>query len=310
MAKKSGIANTRQGEMLRALFKVLLDHPEGLSGRQALAKMEELVPFTEYEAGFYPSAPHEKRAMIATRFATVNCVKAGWMTKDRGSWEVTQEGEEAYNRYTDPTEFMQQSIRRYGIWKKQQNKAEEIPETVAGQRPASIEVVTETMTVELAEESAWERIQDYLTSMDPYDFQFLVAALLRAMGYYVGWVSPPGPDRGLDIIAYTDPLGATGPRIKVQVRRRQEKTTVDGIRTFLALLASQDVGLYISAGGFTSDAEREVRIQENRRITLIDLKKLFSLWVEHYEKVDDQEKVFLPLKPVHFLAPKDFTAPH
>src|SRR5581483_1369220 len=37
----------------------------------------------------------------------------------------------------------------------------------------------------------------------------LVAALLRAMGYHVSWVAPPGPDRGVDIIARTDPLGAT-----------------------------------------------------------------------------------------------------
>jgi restriction system protein len=33
------------------------------------------------------------------------------------------------------------------------------------------------------------------------------------MGYYVDWVSLPGPDRGIDIIAYTDPIGVKGPRL-------------------------------------------------------------------------------------------------
>ena len=45
--------------------------------------------------------------------------------------------------------------------------------------------------------------------MPPYQFQDLVAALLRAMGYHVAWVAPPGKDGGTDIVAYTDPLGAT-----------------------------------------------------------------------------------------------------
>jgi restriction system protein len=76
--------------------------------------------------------------------------------------------------------------------------------------------------------------------MNPYEFQELVAALLRAMDYHIARVSPPGPDQGLDILGYTDPLGATGPRIKVQVKRRADKVTVDGLRAFMALLGSQD----------------------------------------------------------------------
>jgi restriction system protein len=75
-----------------------------------------------------------------------------------------------------------------------------------------------------------------------------VAALLRAMDYHIARVSPPGPDQGLDILGYTDPLGATGPRIKVQVNRRADKVTVDGLRAFMALLGSQDVGIFIATG--------------------------------------------------------------
>jgi restriction system protein len=141
--------------------------------------------------------------------------------------------------------------------------------------------------------------------MNPYEFQDLVAALLRAMSYHVSWVSPPGPDRGLDIVAYTDPLGASGPRIKVQVKRRADKINVDGVRAFMALLGSQDVGIYISTGGFTPDAEREARGQENRRISLIGLERLFDLWVEHYEGIPEEGRQLLPLKPVYFLAPHD-----
>lgn len=305
MAKEPGISMARQGELLRAVFKVLIEHPDGLPGREVLARLQDAVPFTEYEAGHYPSNPNEPRGVIATRFYTVNCVKAGWMVKSRTAWQVTDKGRQVYDTITDPGDFARESSRQYEAWKRQQDDTVEEPAEDLGTDAAEAEAVTETMSVEIAEEAAWSHIQTHLTTMDPYEFQDLVAALLKAMGYHVGWVSPPGPDRGIDIVAYTDPLGATGPRIKVQVKRRQDKTNVDGVRSFLAVLGAHDVGLFISAGGFTSDAEREVRSQENRRITLIDLEKLFELWTDNYEQIDDADKGLLPLRPVFFLAPRD-----
>lgn len=307
MTDEPKISQARQGELLRGLFAVLADHPDGLPGRLALAKMQERVPFTEYELGHYPSNPNETRGIIATRFYTVNCVKAGWLEKSKTAWKLTPDGLAVYARIADPLEFTRESQRRYQEWKREQDDAPDMGEIGddTGTSDAPADDATDTMSVEIAEEAAWTHIQGHLTQMDPYDFQEVVAALLRAMGYHVPWVSPPGPDRGIDIVAYTDPLGATGPRIKVQVKRRQDKTAVDAVRSFLAVLGPQDVGLYISAGGFTADAEREVRSQENRRITLIDLEHLFDLWVQHYSAVDDADKNYLPLRPVHFLAPRD-----
>lgn len=305
MAKEPGISMARQGQLLRAVFEVLLEHPDGLPGREVLTKVREIVPFTEYEAGHYDSNPNEPRGVIATRFWTVNCVKAGWMVKSRTAWKLTADGEAVYRSITDPGEFARESSRRYEAWKRERAEADGDTAEDLGTDTAEAEAVTETMSVEIAEEAAWTHIQSHLAAMDPYDFQDVVAALLRAMGYHIAWVSPPGPDRGIDIVAYTDPLGATGPRIKVQVKRRQDKTNVDGVRSFLAVLGAHDVGLFISAGGFTSDADREVRSQENRRITLIDLEKLFELWVDHYDLIDETDKGLLPLRPVFFLAPRD-----
>ncbi|MFX7140651.1 restriction endonuclease, partial [Acinetobacter baumannii] len=63
------------------------------------------------------------------------------------------------------------------------------------------------MTFEEAEEQAWAEISHYLRAMNPYDFQDLVADLLRAMSDHVTWVSPPGKDGGVDILAWPDALG-------------------------------------------------------------------------------------------------------
>ena len=131
----------------------------------------------------------------------------------------------------------------------------------------------------------------------------LVAALLEAMGYHVQWVAPPGPDQGIDIVASTDPLGTTSPRVKVQVKRRADMIAVDGLRAFLAVVGVDDVGICVSAGGFTMDAETEALMQESRQITLLDLERVFDLWAEHYEKIPESARQLLPLRSVRFLAP-------
>jgi NAD(P)H-flavin reductase len=50
--------------------------------------------------------------------------------------------------------------------------------------------------------------------MPPYDVQDLVASHLTALGYHIEWVSPPGKDGGIDIIARTttfdEPIVSTG----------------------------------------------------------------------------------------------------
>lgn len=73
----------------------------------------------------------------------------------------------------------------------------------------------------------------------------------------------------------------------------------------MALLGEQDVGIFVSTGGFTSDAQVEARTKETRKLTLIDLEKLVDLWIEHYDKVSESDKRLRPLKPIHYLAPTE-----
>jgi restriction system protein len=294
------ITRKRRGELVRGVFKILLPHPDGLSAKAVLERLTEVVPPTEFEQTTYPTRPDTRRYEKIVRFSTIAAVKAGWLIKDRGQWSVTDEGRLAYEQFPTPEHFAEESDRLYRQWRRERPEEEpEVEEEVEGDSPDA------ATTLEEAEEAAWSEIEEHLSQMNPYDFQNLVAGLLRGMGYYVAWVSPPGPDRGIDVMAHTDPLGIQGPRIKVQVKRRVDKTTIDGIRSLLALLGEGDVGLFISTGGFTRDAEEEVRRQENRRIMLVDMKRLFDLWIEHYEKIPDESRRLLPLKPIYFLVPTE-----
>ena len=65
-----------------------------------------------------------------------------------------------------------------------------------------------------------------------------------------------------------------------------------------------DIGLIVSSGGFTADAERELRAS-TRHIETMDQNRLISLWQEHYDRLSDSGKALLPLRPVFFLAPPE-----
>ncbi|MEX2552683.1 MAG: restriction endonuclease, partial [Actinomycetota bacterium] len=164
------------------------------------------------------------------------------MTKSRSEgWRLTEEGRQAFEKFSDPAQFQREASRRYRAWKKAQTDDSDTEDE-------AIEEETAAATLEEAIEASWAQVREHLEGMPPFDFQDLVAALLRAMGYYVAWIAPPGPDRGIDIVAFTDPLGAEGPRIKVQVKRQTTtKMTVGDIRAFMAVLGDRDVGLFVSA---------------------------------------------------------------
>jgi restriction system protein len=161
-----------------------------------------------------------------------------------------------------------------------------------------------SITFEQAEEQAWGEIESYFEALDPYELQKLVADLLKAMGYYPSWIAPPGKDGGLDIIAHADPLGTRPPRIKVQVKRQQQRISREALSAFLAHVSEEDAGLFVCIGGFTKDADDHARMQERRRIALIDLERLVNLWVEFYPKLDDQARERFPLTPIYFITPK------
>jgi restriction system protein len=204
----------RAGELIQKVFQILLKHPEGMRAKDVLKQLESSVALTPYEAGDYPNHPGIRRFEKIVRFATIGPVKAGWLVKNKGTWSLTEDGKVALSQHPDPDEFMKVAAQLYRKWKAAQpDSGEEIEEN---------EGETAGTTLEEAEETAWSEIENYLKNINPYDLQSLVAALLRAMGYHVSWVSPPGPDKGIDILAHTDPLGAQNPRIKVQVKRHAE----------------------------------------------------------------------------------------
>src|SRR5260370_374104 len=256
------ITRRRVGEIQPGVIKIPLDSPQGLPAKEVLQRLDQVVPPTDFEKSDYPKHPGIRRFEKMARFATIGPVKAGWLVKSKGRWYLTEEGRKAYNQITDPEEFHREARRLYQKWRTTLPEAITELEKGGAEGTTSIEAAELTAeeaaaldflqkdvrasstfdTFEEAEATAWEEIEQYVQVMNPYDLQKLVAALLRAMGYHVSWIAPPGPDKGIDILSHNDPLGTSTPRIKVHVKRRADKIRVEGMRSFMAIICEQDVG--------------------------------------------------------------------
>lgn len=294
--------NRRKGELIKVVFDMLLDRPDGMQSIQILNAIPNRLRLSDFELGFYPKSPNVPRYQQITRFSTIGPVKAGWMTKSKGIWNLTQEGKEAHQKFRDPEDFFNEASRLYLIWKR--NRPEEESKKNSDEIEDE-ELENSSINFETAEEQAREDIERFLTNMPPYEFQTLVADLLSAMGYHIAWIAPQGPDRGIDIIAFTDPLGTKVPRIKVQVKRQKQSVDVKELRSFLSVLGTDDVGIFVSTGGFTSNASEEARNDDRRKVTLLDLSRIYDLWVEHYDNLTQEAKHRFPLKPIYFLTSLD-----
>jgi len=142
-----------------------------------------------------------------------------------------------------------------------------------------------------------ELVSDIIARIAPYDFQDLVAAMLRAMGFRTT-VSPPGPDGGKDIVAHPDALGFEQPRIKVQVKHTKASVGAPDIRSFRSTVAPGEKGLFVSTGGFTSEAKREPE-KAGQSLTLMDRDQFVDLLTEYYEKLEPEYQAMVPLKKVY-----------
>lgn len=116
-------------------------------------------------------------------------------------------------------------------------------------------------------------------------------------------MAPQGKDGGIDVIAYRDPLGTVSPRIKVQIKHRGASASVQEVPQLIGSLQKDgDVGMFVSSGGFTSDAKSTAR-GSHVHVELVDLDRFIALWQEFYAKLTDEDKSRLPLVPIYFYSP-------
>jgi restriction system protein len=177
----------------------------------------------------------------------------------------------------------------------------EIEKVLAGEKMVESEEQEEEGIEEIGEETvekAREYVKDKILNLDWQQMQELVAALLRSMGYRTR-VSAPGPDRGKDVEASPDGLGLEEPRIRVEVKHRQNSQMGSSeIRSFIAGLRDNR-GLYVSTGGFSREAFYEAE-RSDTPIRLIDIDEFARLITQYYDDFDVEARNLLPLRKIYW----------
>ncbi len=290
ISRSRGIA----AKVIHAALSVLRDHGKEMPIRDLLAKVDESIKFDNWARDRYEKSGYIRWQSIL-HFYSIGCVKAGHLIKKKGVWYITPEGEEALR--LSPEALLNKIDVAYRKWRADHPKVDE--------QEAEEETQVQVLSYDDVEQRAIEGLQRYIHAKNPYEFQDLVAALLRGMGYYTPFVAPKGKDGGVDIVAYRDPLGTESPRIQVQIKHRESSATVQEVRQLMGLLQKDgDVGIFVSTAGFTPDARSTAR-SSHVHVELIDLNRFISLWQEFYEKLKEEDKSLLPLRPIYFLAQQE-----
>ncbi len=161
--------------------------------------------------------------------------------------------------------------------------------------PEPIDEAEEDEIIEDLVGKATVMIQDKVDKLDPWQMQELVGGLLRAMDYNVQ-VSPKGPDGGVDVLAYKDAFGFEKPIIKVQVKHRKSSAGAPEIQQLLGANPIDANSLFVSTGGFTSQAEA---VAKHNAVRLVDLEELVDLVVKWYEQMPNDVRALLPLQKMY-----------
>lgn len=296
MKDKSKSYQTSAKTMFAAM-KILSKNGGTMPIRILMQEIEKTIELSAWEKEVLENTGNI-RWQSNMHFTSVDYVRAGFLIKKKGSWTITPEGEEAMKLGAE--KLRDEAWKRYNEWYRNNKKT-------IDNKPSSVpeeddDPVKETLIeLETLEERATNGIREYLKSKNPYEFQDLVAALLKAMGYYIQSVAPRGKDGGVDVVAYVDPLGAKTPRVKVQVKHKPETAIpASDVRALLGILKAGDIALFVTSGTYSNDAKHAAS-GSNNFIRLIDGDEFINMWQEYYDKMSDEDKNMLPLKRISFL---------
>lgn len=290
-------------DLLHASLQALQKAGGSLPSRNVSQQAKEIANPVGDECAIYSASGLPKWKAVL-HLQSIGLVKAGWVQKRKGIWYLTAEGEDACK--LSPADLWRTMNLRYREWKTQQpgKDPEDDPVSLITRVGTGVEDPgTQSLSNEEVESLATQGIEKAIRALAPYEFQDLVAALLRGMGYHTPFIAPKGKDGGVDVIAYKDPLGTEAPAILCQVKHRPDAVAgiADVQRLIGALQVGKTVGLFVTSGHFSNDARNSARTS-HVHVELIDMARFIDLWIEHYPDLEEDDRALLRLRTIHILS--------
>ena len=124
-----------------------------------------------------------------------------------------------------------------------------------------------------------EKLIEKIHKMDPFQFEYLVAELLRKIGYENVEVTKRSGDKGIDINGNLTVGGLTNVKTVIQVKRYKKGNNISG-KYITQLRGSAEVdqrGLIITTSNFTPDARKESKALNKMPVALVNGEKLIEL---------------------------------
>ncbi|WP_439525199.1 TaqI-like C-terminal specificity domain-containing protein [Marivita sp.] len=85
--------------------------------------------------------------------------------------------------------------------------------------------------------------------------------------------------------------------------RQSQKASREEIAALRGIIRQdREIGLFVSSGGFTPQAMAEAR-NGTVHIQLMDLDSFLENWMAYYDKLAEEDRALLRLRPVYFLSP-------
>ena len=96
-----------------AAFQILSAAGGQLPGKEVINKVRSEVALTEWEKQIYEKTGYVRWESIF-HFYTIDCIKAGYLRKNKGVWYLTDEGEKAIS--LGPIQLLDRAKKVYKQW--------------------------------------------------------------------------------------------------------------------------------------------------------------------------------------------------
>jgi restriction system protein len=170
---------------------------------------------------------------------------------------------------------------------------------------STIEETAASEEVDLAEIGRDQIERHIASSFVGHNLTRLVGEILKAQGYLVH-VSPPGPDKGIDIVAGRGPTGLEPPRLVVQVKSGNSPADQPTLQALIGSVQDThaDHGLLVCWSGFKSTVD----LRKNElffRIRFWGRAEIIDALLQVYDRLPEELRAELPLRQVWALVPEE-----